>query len=100
MFNSACLHSSIPQSPQAINLYCPTATTWLGECIFKDFPYQSVIAPPAELDTLKMLTPGDFLVVDRRRSVLGVNSAKELLSLLKKEYSFKPDPARPIGFVT
>ena len=57
------------------------------------------LAPPAELDESRSLTPGDFAVVRRRAEVLDcLQSASALAGLLREECAAKPDRQRRIGF--
>ena len=58
------------------------------------------LEPPAGLDTLHTLTPGDFAVVRRRAQVLGIaDDPDELLAMLKAECRAKPGgSSRTVGF--
>ena len=55
---------------------------------------------PKCLNNLKTLTPGDFKVVDRRCSLLGVRNVNEIYHLLAQECEHKPDQTRAIGFIS
>lgn len=55
--------------------------------------------PPAELNKLTGLTPGDFAVVRRRAEILGeLDNASALVNLLREECDFKPTSTKQIGF--
>ena len=57
------------------------------------------LAPPAELDESRSLTPGDFAVVRRRAEVLDcLQNASALARLLREECDAKPDRQRRVGF--
>ena len=57
------------------------------------------LAPPAELDESRSLTPGDFAVVQRRAEVLDcLQNASALAGLLREECDAKPDRQRRAGF--
>lgn len=56
--------------------------------------------PPACLDRLDNLTPGDFALVARKARLLGEESAAVLTSMLEAESAAKPSAARaPMGFL-
>jgi transitional endoplasmic reticulum ATPase len=52
-----------------------------------------------ELCRLTNLTPGDFAVVDRQRQLNQIDSAEAILSVLKRECSFKSEEPTRIGFL-
>ena len=55
--------------------------------------------PPAKLDNLSILTPGDFAVVRGRAEILGLlDSPKELVDMLAEECDVKPNATKHIGF--
>ena len=57
------------------------------------------LAPPAELDEPRSLTPGDFAVVRRRAEVLDcLQNPSALAGLLREECDAKPDRQRRAGF--
>ena len=53
----------------------------------------------ADIANLKYMTPGDFVVVKNKADILGVNSATELINMLRAEMSVKPvKQTNKIGF--
>jgi transitional endoplasmic reticulum ATPase len=55
--------------------------------------------PPAELEALGPLAPGDFTLVARRAELMEVRAPDRLLAMLREEVEAKPYAAnRPIGF--
>lgn len=55
---------------------------------------------PAELDSLEMLTPGDFALVARKAAVLGEDNPLKLLEMLRAEIVLKPGAAKVrMGFL-
>jgi SpoVK/Ycf46/Vps4 family AAA+-type ATPase len=55
--------------------------------------------PPRGLDSLDLLTPGDFAVVNRRATISGtLGDPRALLDMLAEEQTAKPQASRPIGF--
>lgn len=53
---------------------------------------------PAHLHGLDQLTPGDFAVVAKRSTLLGLSDAKSILGELRREQASKPNVRNPIGF--
>ncbi|QTL03465.1 AAA family ATPase [Aquabacter sp. L1I39] len=63
------------------------------------FAHTFGLTPPAHLDGLCQLTPGDFAVVARKALVMGETEANALVEALASEVEAKPGGARqPIGF--
>lgn len=63
------------------------------------FQHYFDLDPPAALDRLDILTPGDFAVVAKKAAVLGMGSALDLTAMLQAEVSAKPGAMRQsIGF--
>ena len=57
------------------------------------------LTPPAEVDALAALTPGDFAVVRRKAEILGrLGEPEALVAMLRVECEAKPDRPRAIGF--
>ncbi len=57
------------------------------------------LEPPAGLDSLTVLTPGDFAVVRRKASVMGQDEDVEALTaMLEAECGAKPGNAASVGF--
>ena len=54
--------------------------------------------PPAGLDALATLTPGDLVTVRHRAEALGECHPQRLLAMLEAECAIKPGHQRPIGF--
>ena len=54
--------------------------------------------PPAGLEALTTLTPGDLVTVRRRAEALGECHPQRLLVMLEAECAMKPGHSRPIGF--
>jgi len=58
------------------------------------------LPPPAALNSLKALTPGDFAVARQKAEILGqLDDPSALYTLLKAECEAKPNQPRAIGFV-
>ncbi|NJL07452.1 MAG: AAA family ATPase [Methylacidiphilales bacterium] len=56
------------------------------------------VAPPQWLLRIENLTPGDFAVVIRKASVMGLSDPTRAADWLKQESDAKPGARRPIGF--
>ena len=57
------------------------------------------LAPPADIETLDVLTPGDFALVRRKAAILGdLRDPTALVAMLRAECDAKPDRPRRIGF--
>ncbi|PKP68522.1 MAG: AAA family ATPase [Alphaproteobacteria bacterium HGW-Alphaproteobacteria-4] len=54
--------------------------------------------PPEGLCTLDQLTPGDFAVVAKRSTLLGITAPEAILAELRREQASKPNTGNPIGF--
>lgn len=55
--------------------------------------------PPASLDRLERLAPGDFAVVARKAKAMGwTGDAARLTALLAEEEAVKPGARNPMGF--
>lgn len=64
------------------------------------FRHTFSIAPPLRLDTLSVLTPGDFALVARKAEVTGDRDPDFLVQALAAEMEGRPDAVnRPIGFL-
>ncbi|TDE33788.1 AAA family ATPase [Antarcticimicrobium sediminis] len=55
--------------------------------------------PPAGLRALDQLTPGDFAVVARRITLLGITQPEAIMTELRREQASKPNTRNPIGFL-
>jgi hypothetical protein len=63
------------------------------------FTYFFNVDPPCGLAALSLLTPGDFALVKRKASIMGMlENGPGLLEMLKQECAAKPDYQKPIGF--
>lgn len=56
--------------------------------------------PPADLRLLDQLTPGDFAVVEKRITLLGISEPEAIMAELRREQASKPNARNPIGFRT
>jgi transitional endoplasmic reticulum ATPase len=54
--------------------------------------------PPPDLRLLDQLTPGDFAVVARRVTLLGLTEAEAIMAELRREQEAKPGTRTPAGF--
>lgn len=54
--------------------------------------------PPASLRVLDQLTPGDFAVVAKRITLLGIREPEAIVAELRREQASKPNTRNPIGF--
>jgi len=52
-----------------------------------------------QLNKLFNLTPGDFAVVARKSTLLGMITENEILGILIDESAYKQTEAKPIGFI-
>ena len=58
------------------------------------------VEPPAGLDALATLNPGDLVTVRHRAAALDERSPQRLLAMLEAECAMKSGHRRPIGFGT
>lgn len=56
------------------------------------------VDPPAGIQVLNQLTPGDFAVVAKRCNLLGITVQGPILAELRREQASKPSTGNPIGF--
>ena len=57
------------------------------------------LEPPAELNAMRILTPGDFAVVRRKAEILGrLEDAPALIAMLQEECDAKPERSGTVGF--
>ena len=55
--------------------------------------------PPAQVDGLAILTPGDFAVVRRKAEILDcLSDSRQIMAMLRAECKAKPDFRRRVGF--
>ncbi|PUB10559.1 AAA family ATPase [Yoonia sediminilitoris] len=54
--------------------------------------------PSAELQLLDQLTPGDFAVVAKRSTLLGIKEPSAIIAELTREQTSKPNASTPVGF--
>jgi hypothetical protein len=54
--------------------------------------------PPVGISALDQLTPGDFAVVAKRSTLLGIAESDAILFELYREQAAKPNTRNPIGF--
>ncbi|MDZ7711540.1 MAG: ATP-binding protein [Roseovarius sp.] len=54
--------------------------------------------PPKDLQSLDLLTPGDFAVVAKRARLLDIRRPVDLLAELAREQAAKPGARAPVGF--
>lgn len=74
--------------------FLPLSIDQLHTCFERFFKMEA----PAHLHGLDQLTPGDFAVVARRSTLLGLSDANSILGELRREQASKPNVQNPIGF--
>lgn len=72
----------------------PLSPDQLDACFHRFFG----IAPPAPVEGLDLLTPGDFAVVARRTNLLGLTDPHAIMAELIREQAVKPGARNPVGF--